>query len=235
MLKKIKIKNFQSWKDVTFELTPGVNIFTGSSNIGKTAIKRAIEWCLQNEPKGDYFRSHWGGDTEVTVDDVRRVRTASKNEYYLKDTCFKAFGNNPPSEIIDYVNMDSVNWQGQLDAPFLLSNSAGEVARYLNKTVDLEVIDESLSNINKKAFANNSEFKFETNKLEELNAQLDEFKGLKKIERKGNTLVRLNKENESVQNKIKTIQGFISSVTQISDFLRTCIDCKKAITTICTR
>jgi len=35
-------------------------------------------------------------------------------------------------------NFDSVNIQKQMDAPFLLSESAGEVARFFNSTIWLE-------------------------------------------------------------------------------------------------
>jgi hypothetical protein len=37
--------------------------------------------------------------------------------------------------------MDEDNIQRQFEAPYLISNSPGEVSRYLNKLCDLEIID----------------------------------------------------------------------------------------------
>ena len=44
MINSIKIQNFQSHKNTTIKLKPGVNIITGSSDCGKSVDIRALKW-----------------------------------------------------------------------------------------------------------------------------------------------------------------------------------------------
>jgi len=41
-IKKLIIKNFNAFQDVTFEINENLNIFTGSNNSGKTTVFEAI-------------------------------------------------------------------------------------------------------------------------------------------------------------------------------------------------
>ena len=171
MIKKLKITNFESWKNQEVTFTEGVNIITGSSDKGKSALKRSLNWCLLNNPVGNAFISHGEKICIVEVDDIKRIKTPSKNEYYLGDICFKAFGVEPPQEILDYHKMEEINWQNQHDSPFLLSKTAGEISRYLNEIVNLGVIDTSLKSINSEIVRNNQNL---TNAIEHLESlQLD--------------------------------------------------------------
>ena len=154
MIKQITIKNFQSHKDTTLDLDPGVNIIGGTSDSGKTALLRALKWVITNRPSGDSYRSHWGGDTEVgiiTTDDVEvfRRRTRKLNGYDMGGETFVALGAEVPEPVKAALNINPLSWQSQMDAPFLLSETSGEVSRVLNEVADLEKIDVALFNINK--------------------------------------------------------------------------------------
>lgn len=157
MIEQLHIENFQSHVDTKLEFDPGVNVIIGRSDSGKTAIIRALNWVCNNKPHGDDFRSHWGGDTVVTIslEDGSRVdrRKTGKtgNDYSLiidQEVKFKAFNKDVPDDISKVINMNDLNWQRQLDSPYLLSNTSGEVASALNHVVKLDVIDSALSNIN---------------------------------------------------------------------------------------
>ena len=91
MITKISIKNIQSHKNSTLELSPGINAIVGSSNNGKSAILRAFYWARYNRPLGtDNLLSHWAVDKkgnqisemEVTVENqngfVTRKRTKDR-------------------------------------------------------------------------------------------------------------------------------------------------------------
>lgn len=54
-IKSVHIENFESHKDTLVELSPGFNIFTGSSNCGKSSFIRAVRWACFNEPTGEKF------------------------------------------------------------------------------------------------------------------------------------------------------------------------------------
>lgn len=145
MLGRLVIKNFQAHKRSRFILHPGVNVFIGASNKGKTTVIRALRWAIRNVPGGDAFFPTFGGNPDVTVDEVRRFRSKSKNEYYFRsEDPLKAFQTSPPEEVQEYFNMPDINWAMQHDPPFMVADTPGAVARQLNAAIDLDVIDTSL-------------------------------------------------------------------------------------------
>lgn len=161
MIKVLLIKNFQSHKDTTLELSDGVNAIIGPSDSGKTAIIRALRWLVWNRPLGDQFRSNCGGDTEAVIllggelSEVKRQRTKTANMYILEDAIsgamlkFEAIRQDVPEEIQKTLNMNEINLQMQLDAPFLLSNSPGEVGAHFNRIAHLDIIDIGTQNVQK--------------------------------------------------------------------------------------
>ena len=151
MIKSIQISNFQSHADSYLEFDEGCNIIVGNSDSGKTAIIRALRWLVFHKPTGDEMRSHWGGKTKVELftDDAHVVKSKDKEqEYVLGDTHFKAFKTDVPDEIVQALNLNSINLQSQLDAPFLLSETPGTVASHFNKVAKLDKIDTATQNIN---------------------------------------------------------------------------------------
>lgn len=90
-IKKVELNNFQSHDYTEMKFDRGLNVILGNSDVGKTAILRAIKWALYNEPKGDYFIRQGERDVSVKVVFsngvvVQRKKTPSKNSYYLLDT-----------------------------------------------------------------------------------------------------------------------------------------------------
>jgi len=155
MIESIRIKNFQSHEDTILRFSSGVNVIVGSSDSGKSAILRAMIWVAQNRPSGDSFMSWGQKETSVTLGvdhlQVTRSKGSSKNEYRIEgqemDQVFTAFGQDVPDDISRILGIEDLNIQRQMDAPFLLSDSSGEVARRLNSVVNLDKIHTSLSNI----------------------------------------------------------------------------------------
>ena len=134
MIKEVSIQNFQSHKDTHLEFHPGVNIIVGTSDSGKSAIIRTIRWVLQNKPLGDSFRSMWGGETKVTLTlpEGQITRSKDKSDKYTIEGPPKleleAFRTSVPEEVLNMLNINSVNLQFQHDPPFLISSTSGEVA-----------------------------------------------------------------------------------------------------------
>lgn len=151
MIDSIQIQNFQIHRDAELQFSPGVNVIIGSSDSGKTAILRALNWVVSNKPSGDSFKSNGTDDTSAILyiegKEITRHKTGNHNIYAIDEDVFKAFGQGVPPEITSLINMDSLNIHSQLAGPFLLSQSSGEVARYLNTLVNLDVIDKSISNL----------------------------------------------------------------------------------------
>lgn len=154
MINRIHIKNFQSHKESDLKLHPGVNIIVGSSDSGKTAVLRALKWLVWNRPGGDSFRSSWGGETKVTMytedeHGISRTKDKGVNQYALDAEVFNAFGTDVPKEVKEILNISDINLQQQMDSPFLLTSSPGEVAKHFNKIAHLDQIDTGLQNLQK--------------------------------------------------------------------------------------
>jgi exonuclease SbcC len=151
MIHSLRLQNFQSHKDTKLEFSPGVNVIAGPSDSGKTAILRALHWLVNNRPSGDAFRSWWGGTTSVTLKTKKRKIVREKgsksNQYQRGEEQYKAFGQDVPERISQALKFSPINTQFQMDAPFLLSLSPGEVAKQLNAVARLDVIDRALSSL----------------------------------------------------------------------------------------
>jgi exonuclease SbcC len=156
MLKSISLQNFQSHKNTELQFDPGVNVIVGPSDSGKSAVLRATIWTIFNRPSGESFKSYWGGDTVVNIVLEKETisREKGKENLYIisssdlkKPVEFKAFGQKIPNEISDLFNISNINVQKQMDAPFLLSLTPGEVGRILNQAVKLDIIDIAQKNI----------------------------------------------------------------------------------------
>ncbi|SDY49307.1 AAA family ATPase [Thermoactinomyces sp. DSM 45892] len=167
--RKLEIHNFQSHEHTVVQLSPGLNVFVGASDNGKSAILRALRWVLFNVPRGsDYIRT---GTTKcqvtLTMDDgteIERIRsTGSINRYILRkpdeqELIFEGFGSEVPHEITEIHQMTSVKldttqeillqFGSQLDGPFLLSESPGTKAKMLGFISGAQIIDVALKQAN---------------------------------------------------------------------------------------
>jgi len=152
MLEKLLIENFQRHKRLLLEFDKEITCLWGSTDRGKSSCIRALCWLLTNQPRGDTFIRHDCNSTSVTLwvdgHKVKRERGKGVNSYQLDDgTPFEAFGSTVPEEIAKVLNVSQVSLQRQLDQPFFFTLSPGEVSRELNQIVNLDLIDQTLSQL----------------------------------------------------------------------------------------
>jgi predicted ATP-dependent endonuclease of OLD family len=156
MIKSLTLHNFESHRYSSLSFAEGVNIICGSSDSGKTALLRALRWCLINRPLGDDIVS-WKGVSDgketsvqlITSTDTITRSKGKQEEYKLNTTEFHAFNKEVPQEILQALNIDDTNFKTQFESHFLLSSTAGEVAQHFNKVARLDKIDLSTANLNK--------------------------------------------------------------------------------------
>jgi energy-coupling factor transporter ATP-binding protein EcfA2 len=97
---RVDIKNFQSIKDLSFELK-GFTVITGKSNIGKSAIIRAIKSALCNT-KGNYYIREGERECSVSLRDegVDIQWTKGKtNSYVVNGEAYNSVGFDVPAAI----------------------------------------------------------------------------------------------------------------------------------------
>ena len=154
MIDTILLENFQAHEKTLLELDKGVNVIVGESDAGKSAILRSIYWTVFGRPSGEsIIRQGAKEPCRVKIKtadghEIVRVRGCGQNKYEVDGEVYKAFNKSVPEDVTRTLNMDRLNFSLQLDPPFLFSMSGGDVAQYMNKLVDLEVITSSLSRVN---------------------------------------------------------------------------------------
>ena len=102
---------------------------SSSTNSNRYTISSSCVSCLSNV---------WSGDQETIGGKVTTISSVSTS---------KAFGNAVPDPIARLLNVSETNFQSQHDPSYWLVLSPGEVAKRLNKIVDLEIIDRVLANV----------------------------------------------------------------------------------------
>ncbi len=146
MLERVKIQNFQCHEllDITFD--PALTTIVGDSDVGKSAIIRALRWVATNRPRGDAFvkQGERKALVKVRIDgkNVERIRNGQENTYKIGKQELKAFGTDVPEQVSKLFNLGEANISGQHDPPFWFTLTPGELAKRLNQIVDLGVIDE---------------------------------------------------------------------------------------------
>jgi len=219
MIKKLHLVNFQSHKDTEFNFSKKVNVIIGPSRHGKTSIFRALRWLIENRPSGDEFKSSWAKKEPTCADlelysgeTISRLKNSSDNIYRLNGEVFSGFGQDVPKPISEVLNLSKINLQLQFDSPFLLFDSPGQVARFLNQIVHIDLIDVALANITSARRRNEQEIKTCNSLISELNELIEQFPDLVAVEE---YVVEL----ENQQNKFKELSYKCNKINEIQSRL----------------
>lgn len=166
---EIVLHNYRGYKHTVIPITAGLNVIYGEGDAGKSALEKALRWCLLDErqkrfarnnilTKGGKIKSNEEVYVQVTFDTGDIIRrgadSTTPNLYWIGhiDKPYEEWGapiknfKEVPDEVKQTINLSDVNVDKQFDSHFLLSQKGSEIAKDLNKMVNLEIIDTSLSN-----------------------------------------------------------------------------------------
>jgi len=234
MIKSVELQNFRSHKLTKIKFDKGINSIVGSSGRGKTHILRALYWVKDNKPDGLSYISHFNRDkkglpiepTKVIIEldnkvFVIRERSKEFNGYRIKNgndvQSFEAMNGKVPEQVSSLLNMDDVNVQKQLDAPFLLSTSAGEVARFLNGIIRLDLIDEVLSRADIKHRKLVSDKKDQEKEYEEINKKVADLGFIEDAKLLLEKIEIISKEKDELENKKEILIDIQAELQEIYD------------------
>lgn len=237
MIKSIKIVNYQSHKESVLSLSKGINVIIGSSDDGKSAILRSLNWIKDNRPSGMSTVSYWdrgkdnkpqteqsceidvaydGIDLSSTI--IERLREKDFNGYKLNGEAFEAVGTDVPEQISSILNMTEVNLQKQFDSPFLISESAAEIARSFNKVIHLDIIDKVLSNTESMRRKISQDIIKTANTITELGMESQKYNWIESAKEK---VVLLRRREERASKKLDNIEGLEKLVQKANEILST--------------
>ncbi len=218
------------------EFSNGLNVITGNSDSGKTAIIRAIKWALFNEPRGDFFIREGSSDVSVTVFFnngliIKRLRGKSKNKYIMttpsnEEYQFDGFGSSVPAEIVEAISMTTIplgqnskvilNIQDQLDGPFLLQESPSIKASAIGRLNEVNYIDDALRDVIKDNKGNAQIERKLMGEKEKLESEIDEYKYLNDYIERSKRLNEIISQIESTENTILNLQALENEFREIT-------------------
>jgi len=189
-LKSVELSNFQKHDSLKIDFINGINVLSGSSDVGKSSIRRAIEWILFNK-NIDGIRKEGTKQTSVIVEIdngavIERVRSASINRYILRkdgdEMVFDSIGKTIPDEIKDAIGITPINIDGeeiylnsapQIALPFLFDRSPSWRAKLFNTMTGADLLDKLFSTFNKDLLRINRDHKTATERLEMLAEKIE--------------------------------------------------------------
>lgn len=164
MIKSLTVRNFQSHQESRLDFAPGVNVIVGDSDSGKSALLRALYWIRENRPTStEYIRNGSGtegkrgakrlGTAEASIEiqrggrniTITRTRGQDVNQYMVANEPFNALGKDVPAEVTNALKLDKINIQKQIDLPYLILETPGQVAATFNRFTNLDRIDEAIA------------------------------------------------------------------------------------------
>jgi DNA repair exonuclease SbcCD ATPase subunit len=165
VLQEIRIKNFQSLHNVDLEFGK-FTVIIGASSSGKSAITRAIKAVASNALDSDYItqgtkRSAVTLRTDAGTVTIERTNNGSSTYKVAKpgsqESAYTKLNRGVPTEVTEVLGLapsskevGSINFASQFDAPYLLKESAGNVARILGELTNVSTIFEAVREANKK-------------------------------------------------------------------------------------
>lgn len=156
-IQSLHLFNFEVHKDTLIEFGPGINVIRGSTDQGKSSIRRALTYVAFSKPvqgrakdksKNSYVTIRCTGAPPIT-----RGRTGGKKgkNYYKIDSKeisggtdpLKAFKRTVPEEISKILDLSEVNVQEQFKEYYLLQSTAGQVAKTIHKLLGMDMVDKT--------------------------------------------------------------------------------------------
>lgn len=207
MLQKIKIRNFQSLKDVTITLGK-VTILKGASDVGKSAVLRALNAFFTNSFNVEYAHN---GDLPcgIAIQKNNHVafgrRTTKGVEYKFDATVYSKTAKKCPQDILDFLGIHPYqvdvdmsvffHLQMQYDSPFLMKESAITVAKIIGRISNLNIVLMAMREMFSKQLELKQEVNFLYNKKKDLVRQQLEFNNFESYD-------KLFREAEALEEEI---------------------------------
>lgn len=228
---KISVQNYQIIRNAVLEFKPGFTTIIGPSNNGKSSIIKALKAAIYTESGTTPIR--YGESSYIVgIQNNNHVVIFQKKEnsskYIVDGQTYSRFGINTPEEVSNALNIRELilngnkvqlNFWNQMDKPFLLDKSAGELFKFIVDSGE----NDQLSNVLKSMVSDRQQINRDAdivqgsilsteNTLKELNSSKE------KIEKNlylADNIIDLKEKHEDYKNILSLINRFKSDDSEI--------------------
>lgn len=172
---QISIKNFQSIKDLSLSFN-GFCVVTGKSDIGKSAIRRAISAVLFN----NWNKSYISNNAKETYIDFKRndlfvsaQKSSSVNKFVVNNKVFDKIGKEAPP--LSCFNAD-LNITTQLESLYMVSYKDTDNTKIFNELFGIDKLERAQLLCGQDLRLAKSQLKDTQSQLESLMPELDNLK-----------------------------------------------------------
>jgi exonuclease SbcC len=216
MLTTLEITDFQSIHHLKLRLGRGLTVITGPTGSGKTAVIRALRLLAFNA-RGNAFIRHGQKLSKVDLiwdDPSGPCMAGIERGARGKDACrlaipgqagdkvFTKLGGKIPEEIIQALGLSDLNFAQQLDSPFLLTDTAGEVARRLGALTNVVLVFRAAQEADKRRLRLAGRLKDKEEELARLREEAQSYRGLLDRRRALETAEACHREYLEVQQRV---------------------------------
>lgn len=239
-ISKIRLQDFQNHKDTTLELHPNLNLFTGSSDSGKSAQVRALimayfdifrkpdirDGCKNSSVSITYANGDYYLRTKGEVNEIEIQYEGKAVEVYSK------FGKAFPKEVKDFIgNIPKTSnsylpFATQEDKLFLVNVSDESLHKEISKLLGIDDLEDAASYLNTQNNKTSVEIKKVNEEIAKTKDKLEPYENLDEKISKLEILKNLITDYDLIQediNSISTIQAKLRKIKEKS------IDCHNQI------
>jgi DNA repair ATPase RecN len=233
LLKSLKIEGYQSLQDVKLDLAP-FTVIVGESNVGKTAVIRAVRALLENET-GTSFITKGKRSAIVLIEkdnvSVRWQKTAKIAEYdIIVGNDVRSYGKTGgavPEDVVKAMRMGEIslgsgikftpNFHNQFSLPFLADETSPRVAKILGELSGVNILYMATQSANTLAKRTSRDKETVGAELADRLKQVQEFVSLK---RRGELLEQAKVKRESYYKSMTNLlrcQEYLTDLRQLTD------------------
>lgn len=245
-LTRVELTDFQSLKTADVELG-NFTAIVGPSNLGKSALVRAIRSLVYNAPAPGLVRE---GATKFIAkasfsdgSSIQLTKGKSVSEYVIQHAGGEAIkhakaGVKAPEEVTTHWALPDFTITSQHDAPFLLNEPASAVAKRLGELTNAAMLMEAVREANQRRTAALADEKARLRECQETRDELETHRGLttrtnhvtaarrlltdaEAAQERADVLAMMLRKRDRATEALIAAQGAQASIPDVSDLLAT--------------
>ena len=236
-IKSIRIQDFQNHQDTFFELKPGLNIITGSSDNGKSAISRSLHLAfLDSFRKYDVREGQKNAKVTITYNngdwysrtkgDTNEIEYQREGQQVVKHS---RFSKSIPQDVTEFLGYIPKTLSGALPLAnqeekfFLITLSDEALPKEISRLLGIDDLEEAASLLGSEVNKISVDVKRVSGEIESLKEKLEPYEDLDEKIKNLNKFKTMIAEYEALEKEISEINDLSAEYQKIG---KQYTDCK---------